>query len=227
MQDFTFIFMLTRQDRTVENARQAAELALSLGIRHIGFKDIGLPMEALQALAQYIRQAGGRVYLEIVSPDRERELASVKAGLALGVDCLMGGTHVDDVLPLLEGHDVEYRPFAGRVVGHPSVLDGTAEEIAQSAATLVAHERVSGLDLLAYRNAGDVPAVMRATCRAVTKPVIVAGSISTVEQIKAVKEAGAAGFTIGTAALEGVFPAQSPSLEDQLKAVLACCAALE
>lgn len=224
MERFRFIFMLTRDDRTVETALEAAETALRLGIRHIGFKDIGLPVEQLQALAANIRSGGAKVYLEIVSPDRERELESVRAGLSLGVDCLMGGTHVPDVLPLLTGHDVAYYPFAGHVVGHPSVLKGSPEEIARNAAEWAAHPAVTGLDLLAYRNDGDVPEVIRASCAAVEKPVIVAGSISTPEQIDVVRQAGAAGFTVGTAALEGTFPARSTALGDQLKAVMACCA---
>lgn len=37
-----FIFMLTRNDRTVADASQHLQTALSLGVRHIGFKDIGL-----------------------------------------------------------------------------------------------------------------------------------------------------------------------------------------
>lgn len=221
METFRFIFMLTRDDRTVETAMDAAETALRLGIRHIGFKDIGLPVEQLQALADRLRSAGATSYLEIVSPDRERELESVKAGLALGVDCLMGGTHVPDVLPLLKGYDVAYYPFAGHVVGHPSVLQGSPEEIARKAVEWAAHPAVTGLDLLAYRNDGDIPEVIRASCAAVEKPVIVAGSISTPEQINVVRQAGAAGFTVGTSVLEGTFPARSTALEDQLRAVMA------
>lgn len=222
METFRFIFMLTRDDRTVETAMEAAETALRLGIRHIGFKDIGLPVEELRALADRLRSAGATSYLEIVSPDRERELDSVRAGLALGVDCLMGGTHVPDVLPLLAGYDVAYYPFAGHVVGHPSVLKGSPEEIARNAAEWAAHPAVTGLDLLAYRNDGNVPEVIRASCAAVDKPVIVAGSISTPEQIRTVRQAGAAGFTVGTAVLDGTFPASSTSLEDQLRAVMVC-----
>lgn len=222
METFRFIFMLTRDDRTVETAIDAAETALRLGIRHIGFKDIGLPVEQLQALADRLRSAGAISYLEIVSPDRERELESVKAGLALGVDCLMGGTHVPDVLPLLKGHDVAYYPFAGHVVGHPSILKGSPEEIARNAVDWAAHSAVTGLDLLAYRNDGDIPEVIRASCAVVEKPVIVAGSISTPEQINVVRQAGAAGFTVGTSVLEGMFPARSTALEDQLRAVMAC-----
>ena len=43
-----FIFMLTRNDRTVEDAPEQLKIALSLGVRHIGFKDIGLPIDRLE-----------------------------------------------------------------------------------------------------------------------------------------------------------------------------------
>ncbi|TIM59586.1 MAG: 4-hydroxythreonine-4-phosphate dehydrogenase, partial [Mesorhizobium sp.] len=46
MTQFDFIFMLTRNDRTVTDAAVHAETALGAGIRHIGFKDIGLPLDA-------------------------------------------------------------------------------------------------------------------------------------------------------------------------------------
>ena len=57
---------------------------------------------------------------------------------------------------------------------------------------------------------------MRAVCRAAAgQPVVMAGSIESAERIEAVIQAGAAGFTVGTAALEGVFPT-GPGLADQL-----------
>ena len=40
-----FIFMATRQDRTVPQARALIDEALALGVANIGFKDIGLPRQ--------------------------------------------------------------------------------------------------------------------------------------------------------------------------------------
>ena len=57
---FDFIFMLTSNDRTIPDARARLEEALEGGVRHIGFKDVGLPFEELRGLAQAIRAAGGR-----------------------------------------------------------------------------------------------------------------------------------------------------------------------
>ena len=70
-----FLLMLTRHDRTVPEARALAEKALSAGIRHIGFKDVGLAPSELTSLVEAIRSARGTVYLEVVSLDEPTEVA--------------------------------------------------------------------------------------------------------------------------------------------------------
>ena len=42
-----FVFMLTRADRTVEDALDVLDDIRPLGIRHIGFKDVGIERAAL------------------------------------------------------------------------------------------------------------------------------------------------------------------------------------
>jgi hypothetical protein len=219
-----FICMLTRNDRTVPDALDHLPSVLAAGVRHIGFKDVGLPFEALAGLNRAIRNADAKSYLEVVSFDRDSEVASVRAAIELGVDYLLGGTHVDDVLPLLKGTGIRYYPFPGRVTGHPSVLEGSIEEITASARSLAARDGVHGLDLLAYRAACDVPALIAAVCSAVEKPVIVAGSIDRAERIAAVRKGRAAGFTVGTAALDGAFPAAVPGLTQQLREIASLAA---
>ena len=83
-----FIFMLTRNDRTVEDASEQLQTALALGVRHIGFKDIGLPIDQLKALNVAIKEGGATSYLEVVSLDRDSEIASAKAAAEIGVDVL-------------------------------------------------------------------------------------------------------------------------------------------
>ncbi|MGH6806285.1 MAG: 4-hydroxythreonine-4-phosphate dehydrogenase [Ensifer adhaerens] len=211
-----FIFMLTRNDHTVPDAAVHLQSAISAGVRHIGFKDIGLSFGELAALNRAIKQSGALSYLEVVSLDRDSEIASVRAAVELGVDHLLGGTHVADVLPLLEGTCIKYYPFPGRVTGHPSILEGSIADITASAIDLVNHRGVHGLDLLAYRSHTDVPALIKAVCTAVQKPVIVAGSIDRAARIQAAIDSGAAGFTVGTAALDGAFPTSRPGLTQQL-----------
>lgn len=221
---FDFILMLTSGDRTIPDARRRLDEALEGGVRHIGFKDVGLPLPDLRGLADAIRAAGGRSYLEVVSLDEASELSSARAAVELDVDCLLGGTRAAAVTEVTRRHPLRYYPFPGRITGHPSVLEGPAEEIVASARRLADLEHVHGLDLLAYRFAGDVPALMRALCAAVSKPVIVAGSIDSEARIAAVAGAGATGFTVGTAALDGAFPAAGPGFTEQVRAILAMTA---
>ena len=216
-----FIFMLTRHDATVPDALAVYEALRDSALRHAGFKDVGLPVDALGALARRMREDGRTSYLEVVSTTEEDELRSIRAAREIGVDVVMGGTHPDGAVPLLEGSGIRYYPFPGRVVGHPSVLEGTPEEIAASAADLSSRPGVDGLDLLAYRHAGDVPAIIRGVVEASRGPVVVAGSIDSAERIGVVTALGAWGFTIGGAVFERVLPA-GPSVREQVDWALAC-----
>ena len=225
MPDPLFIFMLTRGDATLPNAAAAAGEALAAGVRHIGFKDVGAPPADLAALAAQLKAAGATTYLEVVSLDAQSELASAELALRLGVDVLMGGVRPEAVGPRVKDAPLRYFPFAGEVVGHPSVLAGSAAEIAASARRIAALPGVDGLDLLAWRSACDGAALAREICAAVAKPVVVAGSIDCAERIAAVRLAGAHAFTVGTAAVEGAFPAAGPGLAGQLAAIAAAARA--
>ncbi|SMX37992.1 methylglyoxal synthase [Maliponia aquimaris] len=221
---FDFILMLTANDRTIPDARARLDEALEGGVRHIGFKDVGLPMSELKALAAAIRSAGGRSYLEVVSLDADSEMASARAAVEIDVDCLLGGTRAKEVTEITRHHPVRYYPFPGRITGHPSVLEGPASDIVASARSLADFEHVHGLDLLAYRFDGDVPGLMAQVCAAVGKPVIMAGSIDSEARVTTCAEAGAAGFTVGTAALAGAFPAESAGFAGQVRSILAITA---
>ena len=115
---------------------------------------------------------------------------------------------------------VRYCPFPGRIVGHPSLLRGTIDEIAASAGALTARDGVFGLDLLAYRYDGDVVSMSAAVIAAASGPVIAAGCVDSVERIRTLGRAGVWGFTIGGAIFEGRLPA-GPSVREQLAVALA------
>ena len=221
-----FIFMLTRNDQTVANALDVYDEVRDSDLRYIGFKDIGLPPARLRELATAMRADGREVFLEVVSERAADEIRSLEAALEIGVDWLLGGTHADEALAILDrvgppgspGRP-RYCPFPGRIVGHPSVLDGTIDEIATSARDLTARHGVDGLDLLAYRWAGDVPALVRAVVGVSRGPVIAAGSVDSAERIEALAAAGAWAFTIGGAIFEGRLPA-GPSVREQVDCAL-------
>jgi len=219
--------MLTRNDATVENCLDLVGVALDLGLRHIGFKDVGVEPEILHRLAGVIREGGATSYMEIVSTSRERELASVGAALALGVDRLLGGVHVEEALFLVRGSRAQYLPFAGRPFGHPTQLAGDA-------ALVEAHCRAyramgcAGVDLLAYRATEAEPLELVGAARrglGSAGLLIAAGSIGTRERVRALRAAGADAFTIGTAAIEGSYAPGAGPLRAQLAAVQADCVA--
>jgi NAD(P)H-dependent flavin oxidoreductase YrpB (nitropropane dioxygenase family) len=215
------IFMLTHHDRTVPNAAEVLDIVLDAGVGHVGFKDVGLPYAELRKLNERIKAAGATSYMEVVSLDHQSEVASARAARDMGVDALLGGTRPSAVLPVIAGTSIRYFPFAGQITGHPSRLEGSADDIVESARRHAAMEGVDGLDLLAYRASLAVPELMRRVCLAVGKPIIVAGSIDSPQRIREVADAGAWAFTVGTAAFEGRFEARQSGLRGQVEAIVA------
>lgn len=215
-----FIFMLTKDDVTVSDAIQRVQDVKHPGIRILGFKDIGLGFRELENLTSAIQSSGRQVALEVVSLSQESELHSAEMAVSLGVDCLLGGTRGAQVCEIIAGTPIRYYPFPGHIVGHPSRLRGTREEIIESARLLAATRGVTGLDLLAYRYDGDAENLMKLVVDAVDVPVIVAGSIDSPERIRAVVDAGAWGFTVGSAAFAGLFAPEQTNLEAQLREIL-------
>jgi uncharacterized protein related to proFAR isomerase len=215
-----FIFMLTHHDQTLERALDVYDDIRDLPLRYVGFKDVGVPHATLRELARRMHDDGRQVMLEVVSERAEDELRSIAAAVDIGVDWVLGGTHADEGLEAIGGASVKYCPFPGRVIGHPSLLRGTIDEIAQSAHDLTARDGVYGLDLLAYRYDGDVEAMIAAVLERASGPVIAAGSVDSVERINTLGRLGVWGFTIGGAIFEGRLPA-GPTVREQLVVALA------
>ena len=212
--------MLTHNDVTVADARSVFAQVSDLKIPFVGFKDIGLPVAELKALAADIRANGQEVMLEVVSQTREDELRSIRAGAEIGVDYILGGTHAQEASAILAGSGIKYMPFPGKVVGHPSKLTGTIAEIVESSLVLSAMDGVAGLDLLAYRFAGDVERLIADVVNNIDAPLIVAGSVASVERIKIVCGLGAWGFTVGGAVFDRSFAGEK-TLRWQIQTILA------
>ena len=214
-----FVFMLTHDDRTVDHAAEIVPTLADTGLRYIGFKDVGVDPSQQRELTSLAHDNGFEVMLEVVSTTKADELSSLSGALEAGVDWVLGGTHAADGADILPD-SVRYCPFPGRVVDHPSVLLGTIDEIAADAERLTALDHVTGLDLLAYRHpTADIEALIREVVRRSSGPVIVAGSIASIDRVLAVTETGAWGYTIGSAILDGLLPG-APSIADQVRGVL-------
>jgi hypothetical protein len=218
-----FIFMLTRHDRTIDDAEDVVDCVCDLGVRHIGFKDIGVSPDTLRRVTQRIRAHGAVSYLEVVSTTPEAVAASLEAEAALGIDRILGGTDLDTadrVLGRLDG----YFPFPGRPSGHPTRLGGSPAEVEND--TRKARARgCGGVDLLAYRATESDPlALVTAAKRGLDGgKLIVAGSVHCADQIHALAKAGADAFTIGSAVFDGTFSPTKGTLRSQVLDILGAC----
>jgi hypothetical protein len=222
-----FIFMLTRDDQTIEDCLEVYESVRDVPLGHVGFKDVGVAPDTLKRLRERIKEDGRTSYMEVVSTSRESCLRSAEVGATLGIDCLLGGTQVDDILGLLQGSSTGYFPFPGIPIGHPTKLGGTAQRIADDTRSMVT-AGCAGIDLLAYRATDANPLdLVRAARQATDKTIIVAGSINSPARIRDIAGAGADLFTIGTAALDGSFSPRLGLLANQLRRILAACAGCE
>lgn len=218
-----FIFMLTRQDRTIDDAEDVVDSVCELGVRHIGFKDIGVPRETLRRVVDRIRAHEAICYLEVVSTTSAAVATSLETGAALGIDRILGGTDcgaAERALGRLDG----YFPFPGRPFGHPTRLEGTPDQVEQDARSARARG-CGGVDLLAYRaTEADPLELVRAARRGVDSGrLIVAGSVNSARQIHDLAAAGADAFTIGSAVFDGTFSPTKGSLRGQILDILEAC----
>jgi hypothetical protein len=221
-----FIFMLTRSDRTIEDCLAVFDEIAPLGLKHVGFKDVGVPPGTLSVLTDAIRATGAISYMEVVSTSPEAALNSARVARDLGIDRLLGGTQVLETMQILKGSNTAYYPFPGKPAGHPTKLGGSPVDVEEHSASFMAMG-CAGADLLAYRaTEADPIALVKAARRGLGKGfLIVAGSVSSRERVKAVAEAGADAFTIGSAVFDQSYSPTKGSIRSQLSAVLEDCMA--
>ena len=215
-----FIMMLTRNDRTVEDADEVVESIIEWGVTHIGFKDIGVSPAVMRSVVRKIRAVGAVSYLEVVSTTPEAVATSLTAGRDLGVDHILGGTDIQAAKGILKDL-AGYYPFPGLPAGHPTKLGGSAVLIADHCRAARA-AGCGGVNLLAYRATETDPLDLVRAARGALNGgrLIIAGSVKSREQIHALAEAGADAFTIGSAAFDGSFSPSKGSLRSQIRDIL-------
>lgn len=215
--------MLTRADTTIRDGLDVLDDIQSLGLRHIGFKDVGVEPAVLAALQRRIKEIGATSYMEVVSTTPEACLQSARIARELGVDRLLGGTQIEEVMQILAASSVQYLPFPGRPFGHPTQLRGSADDVARDCARFRGLG-AAGVDLLAYRAVeADPIELVRAARGAMDGTLLVAGGVGSPAQVRALAAAGADAFTVGSAVFDGSFAPHVGSLRSQLKAVLDAC----
>ncbi|HJS19287.1 MAG TPA: hypothetical protein VJ785_11110 [Anaerolineales bacterium] len=211
------IVMLTHHDQTVPDALELFKRTKDYPITHWGFKDVGLPPREMQNVVAAMKSAGKVTSLEVVSLSEEDGLQGARLAVNLGFDRLMGTVFYPSIADYLKDKSIQYYPFPGHVHSHPSILDGTIDDIVAHACELEKHG-VQGLDLLTYRYAGDASTLLTQVVKSTQIPIVSAGSIASFERITEVWSSGAWGFTIGSAFFEKQFVPDG-SFEDNVQAV--------
>lgn len=210
-----FILMLTHNDTTVKNALKIFRECRDTPVSHWGFKDVGLPPEDMKALVREMKNSGKTTFLEVVSLSEEQGLRGAQIAVEAGFDILMGTVFFDSILNYLKGKPIQYYPFPGHIYGHPSIMDGTIEDIVTHAKFLES-KGVQGMDLLSYRYTGDAPLLLCEVVKATQVPIVSAGSIESYRRLAEVWKAGAWGFTIGSALFDKKFAPKGSFLDNTL-----------
>jgi hypothetical protein len=208
--------MLTHNDMTVKNAQEIFNSCKDIPIKHWGFKDVGLPQDEMKKLVKSMQEAGKTTFLEVVSLSEEECMQGAQMAVECRFNYLMGTVFYNSVFQYLQENKINYFPFCGEVVGHPSILEGTPEEIVEDGYKLQM-KGVQGIDLLAYRHATSAEEIATKLVQKLEIPVVVAGSIKTFERIDFMKRIQPWGFTIGSALFERKFMSGG-SFRDQLLA---------
>jgi hypothetical protein len=210
-----FILMLTYNDSTVKDALNIFRECQDAPVMHWGFKDVGLAPDEIKTLVEEMKAVGKTTYLEVVSLSEEDGLRGAKIAVESGFDILMGTVFFDSILEYLRDKPIKYYPFPGHIYNHPSILDGTIEDIVAHARFLES-KGVQGMDLLSYRYVGDAPLLLREVVKATSVPIVSAGSIESYKRLAEVWHAGAWGFTIGSALFDKKFIPNGSFLKNAL-----------
>jgi len=214
------IVMLTNNDRTVENANEIFENCKDLEVECWGFKDVGLPIAEMKKLVKAMKKANKKTFLEVVSLTEKEGMEGAKLAVECGFDYLMGTVFYDTIANYLIDKHPKYYPFCGKIHGHPSILDGSVDEIIDHAKDILT-KGADGVDLLAYRYIKEDAdkRLIGDFLSQIKKPVILAGSIDSWDRLEKVLNYRPWGFTIGTAFFDKRF-VKGGSFKDQIISVL-------
>jgi len=219
-----FIFMLTHHDVTVPNALEVFEEVKDTGLKMVGAKDVGLPVDKLKELFGRARKEDMTTFLEVVTYSEEEYFRGVDIAIAVQADYLIGGMpwFFERTRQYLMNKkaNVKYFPYIGKIEGHPCILKGSIEEIIEEGIKFE-KEGVDGINILLYRYVGNQEELLNHITEKLHVPIIVAGNVDSFEKIDKLKrkDKNIWAFTIGGAIFERKFVKEG-SLRDQIYAVL-------
>lgn len=197
MSKIIFIPMPVKSGQNVSNAIELiAGVNSKLDVRILGCKDNNLEIEEILQISEIIKSSGKKSILEVMSSESEW-LESASLAVNGSFDMVLG-THFDfKVSEYLEKHNICYFPFIGNITADPIVLRGTIAEIVNEAKE-VCSKNVTGITVPLYHFEGNFEELARKLIDNVSKPIIVAGKVTTREQIEYLNQMGFYAFTMGT-----------------------------
>jgi hypothetical protein len=198
--------MLTHHDVTTPNARELFLECAELPVTFWGLKDVGLEEPEMVSLVSEFRAAGKTPVIEVVRFDEAEALESARLARDCGIEYFTGTRFSSAVLDFTREAGMKYFPFCGDVSGGQIVLNGSVGQITNDAHRIL-DAGAEGVDLVAYRSltAAPVTLVRDLVEQVGGQHVIVAGSISSMEQVRIMEAIGPLGFTMGGALFEGRF----------------------
>jgi len=216
--------MLTHHDVTVPNALEVFEEVKDTGLKFIGCKDVGLPLDKLKELFSKMKKADMVTFLEVVTYSEEEHFRGVDTAITVQADYLIGGMpwFFERTQRYLKEKraKVKYFPYIGKIEGHPCILKGSVDEIIENGLEFE-RKGVEGINLLLYRYLGDQNELLNRVVEELHVPIIVAGSVNSFERIDKLKEKDKCiwAFTIGGAIFEKKF-VEGGEIRDQIISVL-------
>jgi len=174
----------------------------------------------MKKLVKAMKKANKKTCLEVVSLGEKKGIEGAKLAVECEFDYLMGTEFYESIANYLIDKHAKYFPFCGKIYGHPSILDGSVEEIIDHAKDILT-KGADGVDILAYRYKKEDAdkRLIREFLSQIKKPVVLAGSIGSLDRLEKVLDYQPWGFTIGTAFFNEKF-VKKGSFKDQLINVL-------
>lgn len=217
-------FMMTKDDVTIPDSDSVyTEIAAAFTaeeLPYVGFKNVGLPPDELQRIAERIVADGRRLIVEIVGGcEPQAEIEAARMAVTTGADALLGGECVDDVLPVLAGSPVAYLPAVGDLATEAGRVHGTVSQLVSEIRALKATPGVDGVMLAVYRYVGDRQELLSEVSKISDFRLINAGSVDSAARVAELADNGFEAFTIGGAVLDHSLPA-GDNLADQLRWIM-------
>ena len=194
------IVMLTEHDLTVANGVEIFESCKDIDISNWGFKTVGQPVEKLYEIAAAMKAAGKRLHLEVIVFTPEEYKLAAEFCAKAKVDVLLGTVYDKALHESLRACGTEYWPFVGKTPGYQGRIVKSKDEIIEDVRCAV-EKGVDGVACPAYMHDKCTGEEIMAAIHnfAPELPLMVAGRVTSKEQMTALIPAGASLFTIGGA----------------------------